>query len=435
MTNIHSIVSLSSSLALGLDELTDDLDEIEELVKDYESNLEFLRAQPWNHKRVDWAEHVKQLFHENMFEVEYRMSHKAWIKLRSILSTYLERNNKRSRALDPITIEIIMGTGMRYLAGGKINDIRHIYHTSKTAAYSCVMCFIEAVNTAPGLDINLPQTASEWEDVRKGFACRSTGGLLNGCVGALDGFFQAINAPWRKIVGNVVAYYSGHYESYGLNCQAACDAKLKFLYFCVVAPGKTNDHSAYPLCLDLCKAIVNLPPGLFFVGDAAYSLEEHLLVPFTGSQKLNPNNDAFNFYLSQLRIRIEMAFGRLVRKFQILKRNMENKLHTASKVLMTCAKLHNFIIDVDEPFGGDEDEHGDVADREEIVPMEGAPSGMAYRPVMLSPGEELEIVRGNSEIRKALVEEISRLSIQRPSHNTLRNQNIEDIEEEYYHPN
>ena len=102
---------------------------------------------------------------------------------------------------------------------------------------------------------------------------------------------------------------------------------------------------------------------------------------------------------------------------------------------MTCAKLHNFIIDVDEPFGGDEDEHGNVTDREEIVPMEGAPSGMAYRPVMLSPGEELEIVRGNSEIRKALVEEISRLSIQRPSHNTLRNQNIEDIEEEYFHPN
>jgi len=99
-----------------------------------------------------------------------------------------------------------------------------------------------------------------------------------------------------------VAYYSGHYESYGLNCQATCDAKLKFLYFCIVAPGKTNDNAAYLLCF------------LYFVGDAAYSLEEHLLVPFTGSQKLNPDNDAFNFHLSQMQIRIEMAFGRLVRK-------------------------------------------------------------------------------------------------------------------------
>ena len=95
-----------------------------------------------------------------------------------------------SHAHKPVTIEVIMGTGMRYLARGKVNDICHVYHTSRSAVYSCVVSFIEAMHTAPNLDINLSQTASEWEDVQRGFACRSTGRLFSGCVCALDGLFQ-----------------------------------------------------------------------------------------------------------------------------------------------------------------------------------------------------------------------------------------------------
>jgi hypothetical protein len=105
-----------------------------------------------------------------------------------------------------------------------------------------------------------------------------------------------------------------------------CDIRWKFLFFGVVAPGKTNDNSAYPLCKVLKNLIENLPAGLDIVVDAAYTLTEKLLIPFTGSQKLDPKRDTFYVHLSQLRIRVDMAFGRLVRKFRILKRNMEGKL-------------------------------------------------------------------------------------------------------------
>ena len=59
--------------------------------------------------------------------------------------------------------------------------------------------------------------------------------------------------------------------------------------------------------------INNLPTGIFVVADAAYTLLEHLLVPFIGCMADDPDRDAYNFYTSQMRIRIEMAFGRLVR--------------------------------------------------------------------------------------------------------------------------
>jgi len=113
---------------------------------------------------------------------------------------------------------------------------------------------------------------------------------------------------------------------------------------------------------------------------------------------------------------------------------MEGKLTTISKVIMACAQLHNFIIETDESFG-EYDVHGDDCDdEEEIIHMEGTSSGMAYRPVMLLPGEEIEVVQGNSEIRKALVEEISSQCIQRPNYSILRNQIIEEVDEEYHHP-
>ena len=129
-------------------------------------------------------------------------------------------------------------------------------------------------------------------------------------MGALDGFFQPTKAPTKKeCPGNATEYYSGHYESYGLNCQVACDANLRFFFFGVAGPGKTNDNVAFPWCVELYAMIMALPSGLYFLGDAAYDLCETLLVPFIGSQRSNADNDAFNLYLSQLRIRIEMDFG------------------------------------------------------------------------------------------------------------------------------
>jgi hypothetical protein len=45
-----------------------------------------------------------------------------------------------------------------------------------------------------------------------------------------------------------------------------------------------------------------------------------MLVLFVGSQRDDPTQDKFNFFLSQLRIRIEMAFGLLQKKWCVLKK-------------------------------------------------------------------------------------------------------------------
>ena len=373
------------------------------------------REPVWLHSSFIWQSHVDQLLHEDLFQKEYRMSLEAFETLRGHLWVKLKRRTNRNSLIREITVDMIIGTGLRYLAGGKLNDIRHIFKTSQAEAYNSVNCFIAAVLTTSALAIRLPSTPEEWDMINKGFAEKSSNNVMSGCVGALDGYLQKINAPWCSEVANQRAYYSGHYESMGLNCQAACDIRLKFLFFGVIAPGQTNDNAAFPFCTELIKAIKNLPPGMYFVGDAAYSLEEGLLVPYVGSQRLNPDNDAFNFHLSQMRIRIEMAFGRLVRKFQVLKKNLEGKLGKMSQILNACARLHNFIIDCDVP----RNVHND-GDDEHVVAMESAPCGMAYLPCMFEPGEEFVKQDGVSQTRVAIVEEIRRQGIRRPEYNLLR---------------
>jgi len=71
-----------------------------------------------------------------------------------------------------------------------------------------------------------------------------------------------------------------------------------------------------------------------------------------------------------MRIRIEMAFGLLCGKWSILQRHLQLDLKNAGKLLMCCARLHNYVINesilckhfnilvVPDPNAGKEDHSG-----------------------------------------------------------------------------
>jgi len=460
MTNIHSIPcgvqlygkELSDLMDMDIDD-EEDLDFIfddDEEVYEWASTTGEPRRKRWEHTRLNWSLHVAKLIHERAFSREYRMSIDTFTKLSEILTPELTRQSSKSSSPDPISVEIIMAIGLRWLAGGKVNDLKHVVSMSRAAVYKCRDDFLDAILSCAELSIDMPKNDEEWEAVRKGFAAKSTDGLFHGCCGAIDGFFQGCQAfTVKDCGGNVIAYFSGHYKSYGVNVQAACDSRLRFLYFGVVAPGKTNDNVAFNRTGTLKDIIANLPPGLYFVGDAAYTLSEHLLIPCIGPQRANANNDAFNYYLSQLRIRIEMSFGRLTSKWCILRTKLQTNLENTSKILMACARLHNFVIDEEHPEVEVEDEEDDEDDDDDdgrtIRPMPNSPLGMTYLPTIPEDFEEIE---GVSHARASLVEQIREKNYWRPFHNIARNKPasvegvgtvpgygaVAGIDQEFYHP-
>ena len=102
--------------------------------------------------------------------------------------------------------------------------------------------------------------------------------------------------------------------------------------------------------VELGQLIEGLPGMYFAIGDCAYTPTEHLLPIFGGEQAKILKHDNFNFFASQLRIRIEMAFGLMVKKWGILQRPLLCDLGHVKHVVCAIARLHNFVIN--EPLEG-----------------------------------------------------------------------------------
>ena len=64
-------------------------------------------------------------------------------------------------------------------------------------------------------------------------------------------------------------------------------------------------------------------PGHTIVGDNAFVETNYMSVPVHGTF-LEEVDDAYNFFLSQLRITVERAFGVLVHRYGILRRPLSN---------------------------------------------------------------------------------------------------------------
>lgn len=210
----------------------------------------------------------------------------------------------------PISAEVVLHCTLRWLAGGSYLDICTIGHISHASFYRCLYKGVNAITTCPALAIKLPRTHEEIERTAAEFAECSHEAVFDGCVGCIDGMLVRIKSPSSSSTANVRSYFSGHYYAMGLTI---CDAKCRFTYFAIAAPGGSSDIHALRQT-SLSQYINSLPCGRYVIGDCAYVPSEHLLTPFSGTQKQTPKNDSYNFYLSQLRIKIEQAFGLMTTK-------------------------------------------------------------------------------------------------------------------------
>ena len=96
----------------------EDLDAIFYSDSEDDSVSDTFRKDRWIHQRIEWGKYMAQLIYKERFAIEYPMSFEAWTKLYSIIAPYLQRNASTSRSIEPVTVDMIIGIGMRYLAGG-----------------------------------------------------------------------------------------------------------------------------------------------------------------------------------------------------------------------------------------------------------------------------------------------------------------------------
>jgi hypothetical protein len=298
---------------------------------------------------------------------------------------------------------------IRFLSGRSFHDIRTVASISKPSFYRILWHAIDVLNACHVLDFQLPSTLEELDRLKDGFANKSRDGIMRGCIGALDGFLLRIVAPPANIVGNVSSFYSGHYCTYGINLQAICDADCRFYFLALAAPGKTGDVKAIAKT-SVPNWLESLPPGYFVASDCAYNITEHLVAPYSGFTRFLEDNDNFNFYLSQMRIRIEMSFGIMVTKWRILRSPLCVKLSNVPRLINAIARLHNYCIIEQEPIP-----QLDIMYRVRAgsqLPHE--PTALGYIP---SDAPQITSREGVSHYREILKQRVSSNNLVRPLNN------------------
>jgi hypothetical protein len=245
------------------------------------SNTIFVR------NRLEWELHVSHLLEEgpNAFVRLYRMPYASFVKLCGLVEPFVSIDPKMSRVRtggkSPITVEIILHCLLRWLGGGSYLDIRISAGISISSFYRCIHTSMTAILLSEALSIHFPTTDEELQNAANDFKSLSTNGVIDGCVACVDGILLRIQTPPSSATGNVKAFFSGHYQAYGINVQAACDSRCRFVSVCAVAPGGSNDIAAFRKT-PLAASVTQLPLGKYIVGDNAYVCSESLLTPFAG---------------------------------------------------------------------------------------------------------------------------------------------------------
>jgi hypothetical protein len=182
------------------------------------------------------------------------------------------------------------------------------------------------------------------------FEAKSSAGF-DCCVGAVDGILIWINRPNQKDCNlsgcNSQKFYCGRKHKFGLNCQAICDAQGRFLDVSILYPGSTSDILSFESST-IYQSLQNgiLAPGLCLFGDNAYTNTDFMATPYSGVS--GGSKDSYNFYHSQLRINIECAFGKLVKRWGILRTAIPVNIGLAktTALIVALAKLHNFCMNL-----------------------------------------------------------------------------------------
>ncbi|KAL7425726.1 hypothetical protein ACHAXH_000202 [Discostella pseudostelligera] len=200
---------------------------------------------------------------------------------------------------------------------------------------------VDAVNTVEEFAIEYPESADEQERIAQEFK-RVSQANIDICAGAIDGILIWIAKPTSK-------QSSKSRGKFGLNCQAVSDVRRRILDTSIGYGGSSSDCLAFERSelFERCEGGL-MKNGKVLFGDNAYLNTQYMATPYTNfsGNEEHMTKDDYNFFHSQLRIRVECCFGMLVQRWGILRTALHHSISLARIVgLVNClAWLHNFCI-------------------------------------------------------------------------------------------
>lgn len=266
-----------------------------------------------------------------------------------------ERSSQNFRFIPngAIATDVRLACALRWFAGGSIYDIMTTYGIGHTETTNSCWYVVDAINRHPAaFTLQYPSDHIQQRSIAEGFH-KVSAASFDCCAGAIDGILIWIHKPSKKdcIEAGCSSgkFFCGRKKKFGLNCQAVCDVRGRILDMSILYPGSTSDCLAFE-GMSLFQKLEEgmLAPGLCLFGNNAYLNTQYMATPYSAVS--GGTKDAYNFYHSQLRIRIECAFGMLTHRWGMLRSAipMNVTLRKTVALVLALAKLHNFCIDFDD---------------------------------------------------------------------------------------
>ena len=147
-----------------------------------------------------------------------------------------------------ISPDVRLACAIRWFAGGSTYDIMTTYGLSHTDTINSYWYAADAVNKHPRFAISYPDDHDKQRAIAAGFSEVSSAGF-GCCSGAIDGILIRTHKPSAKDCINVGCspgkFHCSRKKKHGLNCQAVCDVRGRFLDISILYPGSTSDCLAF----------------------------------------------------------------------------------------------------------------------------------------------------------------------------------------------
>ena len=360
--------------------------------------------------RKQWSSYRERLT-DHEFQKRFRMSKHAFDTLVNTVHPYLvsdsigsgRRHAMYENYWMPPVVKVAVT--LRWLAGGAMYDIADHFGYSVPTVYCAKERTIKAIlrcgQSGQIGPVEFKEDDETWlaEKAELFQGARISNPLGRKCVGALDGLAIEIERPTKDFQPK---QYSNRKGFYAICCQAICDAQNRFLLFDCRSPGSTHDSVAFSRTSLFPKIQQGLPDDYWIAADAAYPLVGSLVKPFRGKVRTDQWEDSFNYHLSSLRVTIENSFGIFIQRWGIFWRSLQCDPDTATRIILACVFLHNFIIDID---GSEKSAELLERGKQHIY--------LTLYQDQLSTSNYSSLAR-NRTLRQNLVGELERLMIRRP---------------------
>ena len=253
--------------------------------------------------RVRKRQYVTKIFNEHgpiYTRRAYRMDASAFWKLEALLRPRMIKRKSRVVSLKHdgsykrrndgarngrISTAIRLSAALRYFSGGRPDDISISHGISHSEVFNSVWIVVDAVNTTKELSFHFPSDHEQQRRIAKGFKARSRCGF-DCCVGAMDGMLLWTEKPTLTSCSYAKCepkrFFCGRKHRFGLNFQAICDHKGRFLDIHCGSPAATSDFLSFTLS-EIYRKLEQeafLAPGLCIFGDSAYVNNRYLATPY-----------------------------------------------------------------------------------------------------------------------------------------------------------